>query len=103
MCVCMCACVCVCLADGPIKNDLKSVSPFFQSPCKPQKRHPTTYAATLELMTLTYFLKVKESNLDHLERLNLIISKTEQTLQLATQEIAYWLSIGIFIFDLDSF
>ena len=42
----------------------------------------------LLLMIVAYFLKVTDSNRDHLDRLNIPIAKI--------YEVAYWLSIGIF-------
>ena len=39
------------------------------------KRHPSTYSTTLSLMTLTYFLKVKDANRYHFGRVNVVISQ----------------------------
>ena len=56
---------------------------------------------------LNLLLKVDESNRDHLDRLNLIISQTvtdEANITIVNvQEVAYWHSIDMFTFDLDPF
>ena len=59
----VCVCVCVCVprwwsGEKQIEINL----PFFSPSYRPQKSHPVKYSATLKLMTLTYFLKVKDSN-----------------------------------------
>ena len=63
-----------------------------------------TYSATLYLTT--YFFKVKYSN-RAIERLNAIImltviDRTKITIA-DTYEVAYWFSIGIFVFNLGTF
>ena len=86
VCVCMCLCVCMCVCVRPsicmfrwwtIRKRFKIEPPF----CTVlyvvhEKIRPTTYEATFLLMTLTYFLKVKDSNRDHFRKLNMVILQT---------------------------
>ena len=75
MSVSVCVCVCVCLVGETVENGLRqirNVLPRYRS----HKSHQTLYSATLYLMNLTYFLKVKDSNLDQLGRLNVVITQT---------------------------
>ena len=59
---------------------------------------PMTQLATLQFMTLPYCLKVKDSNPDHLRRLNAITLQmvTDRVNIANTQLIAYWLSMVYF-------
>ena len=57
------------------------INPSFSSPsCRPRKR-PTErrYVATFYLLTVTHYFKIKYSNRDHLEGLNVIISQKKVT------------------------
>ena len=58
-------------------------------------------------MTLTYFLKDKDSNRNHFGRLNVVISQTvtdRANISIVNiKEVSYCLKIGVFTFDHDSF
>ena len=75
--VCMCDRVyaCPCVYASFVDQWIEIIQQFFTI-LKATKSHPTTYSAMLQLMTLTYFLKVKDSSRDHFGKLNVVLSHT---------------------------
>ena len=102
VCVSVCVCVRVCMPHCWITGQRFQINSQFLPTCRPRKKtYPTTYSATLYLMTLTYFSKVKESNFDRLNTIMLqTITNRSNTTIVNILKVAYWLSIGVFTFDL---
>ena len=101
--------ICVCVRVGMShwwtnEKWLEINSQFFSTSYRHQKSYLTTYSTTLQLTTLTYFLKVIDLNLDHFVVVILQTVTYRAYITIANiQEISYWHSNDVLTFDHNTF
>ena len=108
--VCMFVCTCVCvhvyvrMPRWSTSRKRLEINPTVSNHLVGhEKIRPTTYLATFYLMTLTYFLKVKDYNRANFCRLYVVISQTVKESKLSycnTWEVVFLHSNGVYTFDI---